>query len=375
MILVSRESVSSYTSATFIRSEKANDLLEGIISLLLPLHPSEGPITTVCVDPAPGFQTLSNNQPLKNKGIIFELGRLKNPNKNPVADKAIQELESEILRLEPTESPITSTQLNLATHRLNSRIRFRGLSSYELMFRRNQFTAGHLNNPDEEIIASQHKARVQNHPYSHKSQQPKSSSRSYSNSTPLEGSIVYLYNEKSKHNARNPYLVVAKEGPWLKVQKLIKNQLRSRMYDIHCSECFTVEPRNINKPINYSSSSEDELEIVSKSHDTVSNKGTEAPTPNSVPVNTYYSPPEQISDNLTTEPTQITPMDGPDTFEEESYVPQSNKTIVQPSSSMNIDQLQRPQCIRKRPVYLDDYVTSGLPEKEDKEEEVTAPGC
>ena len=83
MILVSRESVSSYTSTTFIRSEKANDLLEGTISLLLPLHPSEGPVTKVRVDPAPGFQTLSNNQPLKDKGIIFELGRIKKPQQKP----------------------------------------------------------------------------------------------------------------------------------------------------------------------------------------------------------------------------------------------------------------------------------------------------
>ena len=123
--------------------------------------------------------------------MIFELGRTKNPNKNPVADKAIQELEDEIIRLEPSERPITTTQLNSALSRLNSRIRLQGLSSYELMFRRNQFTADQLNNNDKDIIAFQNKERLRNHASSYKSKQPKSASfpEKYQ-AQPLEGSIV-----------------------------------------------------------------------------------------------------------------------------------------------------------------------------------------
>ena len=82
-ILVSRESVSSFTSATFIKSESAADLLEGIISLIYPIHPSEGPTTTVRTDPAPGFQSLVSTQPLRDKGILIELGRIKKTIKIP----------------------------------------------------------------------------------------------------------------------------------------------------------------------------------------------------------------------------------------------------------------------------------------------------
>jgi hypothetical protein len=121
-ILVARETISSYTSATFIKSEKATDLLEGVSSLILPLHPIDGPVTTLRSDPAPGFQTLHNTQPLKGKGVLFEIGRVKNPNKNPIADKAIQELEDEILRIEPLERKLSPSQLSHALSRLNSRI-------------------------------------------------------------------------------------------------------------------------------------------------------------------------------------------------------------------------------------------------------------
>ena len=362
-ILVSREAVSSYTSATFVRSEKASDLLEGAISLLLPLHPSEGPMTTVRTDPAPGFQSLFNNQPLKEKGIIFELGRIKNPNKNPIADKAIQELENEILRLEPTESPITTSQLNLALNRLNSRIRSHGLSSYELMFRRNQFTAGLLNNSDNEIIASQHEARIQNHPFSHKSQLPKSASKSpQKQNIPLEGSIVYLHNDKSKHKARNQYMVIAKNGPWLKIQKFAKKQLRSRPYDIHCSECFVVEPTKVHEPFQPTSSSEDEVDTSPRPSFMATNRNAEAPN-SSHSSNTQHTPMDTANESLpipTTETDHVADMPE-DTIE-------SSQTSHHKASS------QRPTRARRRPTYLDDYVTSNSSKKEG-EGEVATPGC
>ena len=244
-ILVSRESVSSFTSAAFIKSERAMDLQEGLISLIFPLHPSEGPETTIRTDPAPGFQSLVAIQPLKDKGILIELGRFKNPNKNPVADKAIQELEDELIRIDPTGAAIDCAQLTTAVSNLNSRIRLHGLSAYELMFRRNQFTASQLDNEDKAVIAAQHQARVTNQPSSHNSQLPKSTkrlSRFNSASTPDVGTIIYLKNDRSKHKAREQYMVTSTDGDWLVAQKMIKGRLRSRGYKIHRSECFTLIP-------------------------------------------------------------------------------------------------------------------------------------
>jgi hypothetical protein len=184
-------------------------------------------------------------QPLKDKGILIELGRFKNPNKNPVADKAIQELEDELIRIDPTGAPIDSVQLTTAVTNLNTRIRLHGLSAYELMFQRNQFTASQLDCNDKKVIAAQHKARISNQPSSHHSQLPKSTnrlSRFNSPTTPDVGSIVYLKNDRSKHKAREQYMVASTEGEWLVVKKLLKGRLRARGYKIHKSECFSLDP-------------------------------------------------------------------------------------------------------------------------------------
>jgi len=38
---------------------------------------------------------------LRQHRIIIELGQAKNPNKNPIAERAVQELETELLNQEP----------------------------------------------------------------------------------------------------------------------------------------------------------------------------------------------------------------------------------------------------------------------------------
>ena len=52
------------------------------------------------VDPAPGFMALRNDETLKSLRLSLEIGRVKNPNKNPVVEKAILELEEELLKQE-----------------------------------------------------------------------------------------------------------------------------------------------------------------------------------------------------------------------------------------------------------------------------------
>ena len=59
--------------------------------------------------------------------MTLDIGRVKNVNKNPVAEKAITELEEEILRHTPNGGPISTLTLVVATSRLNSRLRSNGL--------------------------------------------------------------------------------------------------------------------------------------------------------------------------------------------------------------------------------------------------------
>ncbi|CAG2254384.1 unnamed protein product [Mytilus edulis] len=55
LILVVRETVTSYTSTCFIKDEKLGSLRDGLIHLLIPLKPLNGPSVVVRVDPAPVF--------------------------------------------------------------------------------------------------------------------------------------------------------------------------------------------------------------------------------------------------------------------------------------------------------------------------------
>ncbi|CAC5376647.1 unnamed protein product [Mytilus coruscus] len=89
LILVVRETVTSYTSTCFIQDEKLGSLRDGLIHLLIPLKPLNGPSVVIRVDPAPGFRPLCNDSYLKQLNISIEIGRVKNQNKNPVGDKAI----------------------------------------------------------------------------------------------------------------------------------------------------------------------------------------------------------------------------------------------------------------------------------------------
>ena len=84
------------------------------------------------VDPAPGFMALRNDKTLKSLGLSLEIGGVKNPNKNPVVEKAILELEEELLKQDPTGGPVSELGLVIAVARLNSRIRYSGLSAREL---------------------------------------------------------------------------------------------------------------------------------------------------------------------------------------------------------------------------------------------------
>ena len=89
-----REYITSYTTSCIVQSEKHEDLRDALICLCCELNPVQDPVSVVCVDPAPGFRTLIDDPMLRKYRIQVEVEWIKNPNHNPVAEKAIQELES-----------------------------------------------------------------------------------------------------------------------------------------------------------------------------------------------------------------------------------------------------------------------------------------
>ena len=131
LILLLRKTVTSYTAACIVSYEKQTTLREASACLATELHPLDGPSAVIRVYSAPGFMALGNDETLKSR-LSLEIGRVKNPNKNPVVEKAILELEEELLKQEPTDGPVSQLGLVIAVARLNSRIRYSGLSAREL---------------------------------------------------------------------------------------------------------------------------------------------------------------------------------------------------------------------------------------------------
>ena len=239
-ILVFRESVTPFTSGCFVDSERHATVRESLLCLFAVLCPPDGPNGTIRTDSAPGFQALAEGTSLQQHGIVIDLGCTKNRNKNPVAEKAVQELKAEILHQDPSSDPVSPINLALAVSRLNSRIRGRGLFAYEMWFQHDQFTNLQLHLLDQQLIADQQFLHKQNHPHSKSLKNPKGCLPK--NSLVIPGDIVYLYADKDSSRARSHYLVSAVGGEFGINRKFVGSQLRNVTYRVKRNECYAVAP-------------------------------------------------------------------------------------------------------------------------------------
>ena len=128
----------------------------------------DGPPAVIRTDPAPGFRALVNDPLLKKYRITIKLGQAK----NPVAERAVLELETELLRQELLGGVVSPLTLAVATSALNSRIRSRSLSSREMWTQRDQFPNQLLPLADDRLIALQQEQRLSNHPHSQRAKAP-----------------------------------------------------------------------------------------------------------------------------------------------------------------------------------------------------------
>ena len=238
LILVVRETATSFTASCLLDDERRESIRSGLLRLCLELRPLAAPPSVIRVDPAPGFASLANDATLRQYGFVVEVGRVKNPNKNSVAEKCVAELGDELLRICPEGGPISLLTLAVATANLNTRIRNRGLSAREMWLQRDQFTNSQIPLSDLLLLHQQHSLRLENHPVSERSKAPGCSSRS---PTPVQvGDLVYITSDASKTRARDRYLVVSVDGLWCNVRKFVGSQLRSTSYRIKLSECYRV---------------------------------------------------------------------------------------------------------------------------------------
>ena len=249
LILVLRECVTSYTACCFVTDERRDTIRDSLINLCIGLRPLDGPPAVIRTDPAPGFAALANDAVLAKYRLTIELGRVKNVNKNPVAEKAVRELECELLHQQPTGGTVTQLVLSVATANLNTRIRNKGFSARELWTQRDQFTNEQLPLTDYNLIRQQHALRNANHAHS---QLSKSHDGALPKSQHIDvGDIVYLYADRNKTRSRCRYIVVSTDGSWLNINKFIGTQLRATSYRVKRSECYKVVANTPDSTVTY----------------------------------------------------------------------------------------------------------------------------
>ena len=343
-ILVLREAVTSYTWAILVSDEKSDTLRNAILQIGVNVVPRDGPPAIIRTDNAPAFQSMNNDSTLKKHNIHLELGRTKNPNKNPIAERAIQELEQELIRTIPRGERVHATSLAIATAQLNSRIRHSGLSSREIWLQRDQFTNVQLPIQDRAIILQQQDHRQSNHAASESSKaqdHPRAP-----NANVQIGDIVYLWKDKSKHHPRDRYIVTALDGQqWCNIRKFIGTQLRNTSYRVKRSELFTI-PFIPTSPPN---------PLVDSDDDT---SGDSVAYPNS-PVPSGLPPPQEAvlptSDPMFTPP-ELSHVPPPETTSDPAPGHLEDVRENPPDIPQGSDRTTRPRRFVTPPAYLKDYV-------------------
>ena len=352
LILVFRETSTSFTASCLLDDERRDSIRSGLLRLCLDLRPLSGPPSVIKVDPAPGFASLCGDEILRKYGFAVEVGRVKNPNKNPVAEKCVAELGDELLRICPEGGTITPLSLAVATANLNTRIRNRGLSSREMWLQRDQFTNAQIPFSDLQVVRQQHSLRLGNHPASERSKAPGCCPRP---SMPVQvGDLVYITSDGSKTHARSRYLVVSVDGLWCNVRKFTGSQLRSTSYRVKLSECYRVpDLTETTSNLSRRYSSDPYLEDIDEEPGYVDEEPAHVPTPQSTPnpvpalVPSELAIPPDPQPDITSAP-ESSPLPGG------SVSDIIDAPISEPAFSSGPRRSSRPT---RRPSYLKDYVT------------------
>ena len=360
LILFIRESISSITAATIIPDEKATSLRDGIIITISGLRSSMSPPAIVRSDPASGFRQLVNDQSLCAMNLRIELGDAKNPNKNPVAESAVQEIRAELIRLQPHGGKVSQSTLSHAILNLNSRVRHNKLSAFEIFTQRDMISCDKLNLDDAELIKDKINHRSEGHLPSAKYKARGKTVEPFCDAQ--VGDIVYLYVDKSKSRGRDKYIVIEIDKDYAHVQKLTNNQIRARKYRVKLSELITVQATASSKTSQRLDQYKDDIPKSTRVHD--SNK-----TLSDMHIEKSFNTDKVMSDSNCE--------DSSDEDEGLSFSDILHK-IIPPDNSVapdiNIHAINdtprrvrkshavrnRPSRHRRPPSYLDDYVGHGL---------------
>lgn len=240
-IFLCREKLSQFLFSRIIQDETAETLRTVILESVLDIMPSTG--TTVRVDAAPGLfsiqqalQDLENDDILKKCSVKLEIGRTHNVNKNPIAENCVKEFRKERLRLDPRGGPISEQDRILITKNVNSRIRNRGLSSKEILLRRDHESNNIISIKDSDLSLSQfNKRNLVNDKHNNTATD---SPHSFT-----IGDRIYIISDLSKLRSREEYIVTSlfskNDEKWAEIMKS-EGQFRKKKYSVKLSEIMPV---------------------------------------------------------------------------------------------------------------------------------------
>ena len=161
----------------------------------------------------------SKDKDLANLNIELNLSDPENKNGVAIVDKAIQELEKELVKLSPEGKAVSASELAQATLALNSRIRNRELSSHEILFSREQNSGDNIALDDKRLSDKKMEQKVTNHKHSENSKFKGYSDPSSAGT--VKGDRVYLKEDGGKHNLRELYVVTASDDQSVTLVKLL----------------------------------------------------------------------------------------------------------------------------------------------------------
>jgi hypothetical protein len=128
--LILREILTSHTSTLKIENEISETLRDALMTLLAYYKTMKK--IQIRVDNQSGIASLKDDKVLNKLNIEVILGDSKNINKNPVAERAVREVEDEILKIQAPDREITTSILAQATMAVNNKIRYTGYTANEL---------------------------------------------------------------------------------------------------------------------------------------------------------------------------------------------------------------------------------------------------
>ena len=240
-VLVVRDNLTSFTDAKFIKDESKLTLRDALLILSSKLR-NNIQHTSIRVDSHSSFKSLKNDEALKAENITLDLGTPKNINKNAVAEKSISELRTELLKISPQGGPFSERTLAKAIFNLNNRVRHTGRSAHELWVKRDSNSNASLSFEDCEISDLQNQMRESGH--------DSSSKHSSMNAPPVKpfdvktGDRVYIKSDKSKHKARDQFIVMSpvEKNNEVTVQKLSYGFSRKNVIPVQTQNLYPVSP-------------------------------------------------------------------------------------------------------------------------------------